>query len=90
MLYPLSYGACPARWPKLRRRATLYSMSRALSASARNAPAGYAPAGYAPVARLRTSKNRAWLMTALSASALNGLLTRKVGSGFVPVSSLSG
>src|SRR5262249_47313304 len=40
--------------------------------------------------RPRTSKNRAWLMTAFTLSLRNGLAIRKVGSGRVPVRSLSG
>ena len=38
----------------------------------------------------RTSKNRAWLMTALTVSGRNGLVMRNVGSGRVPVRTSSG
>jgi len=41
-------------------------------------------------ARPRTSKNRAWLMTAFTFSGRKGLVIRKVGSGRVPVRSRSG
>ena len=40
--------------------------------------------------RPRMSKNRAWLMIALTLSAWNGLVMRNVGSGRVPVSSRCG
>ncbi len=41
-------------------------------------------------AREPSSKNSAWLISAFTMSGLNGLVTRKVGSGRSPVSSRSG
>src|SRR5687768_1201177 len=41
-------------------------------------------------AREPSSKNSAWLISAFTMSGLNGLVTRKVGSGRSPVSNRSG
>ena len=42
------------------------------------------------VGTVAASKNKAWLIAALTVERWNGLVIRKVGSGRVPVSSRSG